>query len=152
MWWFYIHFYPLSLDFSCDRCEYGGQECGAENFTTTITNFGVCFTFNSANNNESLYVESAGGEQYDLSVQIIHIHNLMIPIHCSIPTFIIKNKSSYFKKFRISSHFPVNTSSPFPHLLKLQFSHTLFTYWAPRFRAWFCLRKGITIKCPPPYS
>ena len=65
-----INWYPIIvhivLYYSYYRCEFGGQKCGAENFTTTITNFGVCFTFNSAVNNESLSVDIAGRRTFTL--------------------------------------------------------------------------------------
>ena len=53
-------FLLIFINFLFPSCEFGGKECGAENFTTTITNFGVCFTFNSAFSNESLSVDTAG--------------------------------------------------------------------------------------------
>ncbi|XP_077987434.1 acid-sensing ion channel 2-like [Glandiceps talaboti] len=36
------------------------QHCGSENFTKTVTNYGVCFTFNSGKIGEILHVNTAG--------------------------------------------------------------------------------------------
>ena len=30
------------------RCQYAGKACGPEDFSQTVTNYGVCYTFNSA--------------------------------------------------------------------------------------------------------
>ena len=35
---------------------------------------------------------------YNILLHLIHIHKLMVTIHWSIPTYMNKNKFSYFKK------------------------------------------------------
>ena len=42
------------------RCMFNGERCGPDNFTITLTNHGVCFTFNSIENEEALTVTSPG--------------------------------------------------------------------------------------------
>ena len=59
-------------------------------------------------------------------LHLIHIHKLMVTIHWSIPTSLIKNKFSYFKKYGISSYFPI---LPFPTSSSLETivqSHVIF--------------------------
>ena len=63
-------------------------------------------------------------------LHLIHIHKLMVPIHWSIQTLMIKNKSSYLKKLRIWSFFSVDIFSSFPGIIISQnslgaISHTL---------------------------
>ncbi|XP_070574792.1 acid-sensing ion channel 1A-like [Ptychodera flava] len=49
------------------RCSFGGLPCGTENFTKVITNYGICYTFNS---NEQGYVNKVrnAGQQYGLQL------------------------------------------------------------------------------------
>ena len=76
----------------------------------------------------------------------MHIHKLMVglPIHWSIPTFIIPNKSSYFTKFRICNFsqlilsFCFLTSSSLKTTVQLHIIIFLLYLW-------FCLRKRNTI-------
>ncbi|XP_072051798.1 acid-sensing ion channel 3-like [Amphiura filiformis] len=60
-----LHWLPVEqrILFKVLLCEFNGQKCGSENFTTTITNYGVCFTFNSITNEDKLSVNTAGARQ-----------------------------------------------------------------------------------------
>lgn len=42
------------------RCLWKGQPCGALNFTSTLTDMGVCYTFNSGKKGEILKVDGSG--------------------------------------------------------------------------------------------
>ena len=56
----------------------------------------------------------------------------MVPTHWSIPTYITKNKSSSFKKCRISSFFSVYPSSLISSYLKTTVQlHFIFLLCAP---------------------
>ena len=47
------------------RCVWQGQECDVdESFKTTLTDLGVCYTFNNYHNGESLTVTEAGELSY----------------------------------------------------------------------------------------
>ncbi|XP_072021878.1 acid-sensing ion channel 3-like [Amphiura filiformis] len=52
-----------SIDSMIVLCSYNGEKCGAENFTTTLTNQGLCYTFNSIANPEKLLVKTPGRAQ-----------------------------------------------------------------------------------------
>ncbi|XP_072014347.1 acid-sensing ion channel 1A-like [Amphiura filiformis] len=41
-------------------CQFNGDICGPANFTTTVTNYGVCYTFNSISSLQSLPVQIPG--------------------------------------------------------------------------------------------
>ena len=75
--------------------------------------------------------------QRDL-LHLIHIHKLMKPIHWSTSTPVIKNKSSYLKKFRISSYFPVDDFSSFPNII-ISRSYSSVARNFPTTRPWFCV-------------
>nr|XP_006818643.1 PREDICTED: acid-sensing ion channel 1-like [Saccoglossus kowalevskii] len=51
-----------------ERCSFGGVECGPDNFTQTVTNYGVCYTFN-ANIQDALTTRNEG-ERYGLSLYL----------------------------------------------------------------------------------
>ncbi|XP_070538175.1 acid-sensing ion channel 1A-like [Ptychodera flava] len=50
-------------------CRWRGENCGPENFTKTVTNYGVCFTFNSGESGEVHY-EYSSGERHGLMVYL----------------------------------------------------------------------------------
>ncbi|XP_072014348.1 acid-sensing ion channel 2-like [Amphiura filiformis] len=52
---------------SIKLCRFNGKICGPANFTTTVTNYGVCYTFNSISSQQSLSVQTPG-EARGLSV------------------------------------------------------------------------------------
>ncbi|XP_072051791.1 acid-sensing ion channel 1A-like [Amphiura filiformis] len=43
-----------------EPCRFNGKTCGPANFTTTVTNYGVCYTFNSISSYQSLPVQTPG--------------------------------------------------------------------------------------------
>ncbi|XP_070575597.1 acid-sensing ion channel 1A-like [Ptychodera flava] len=48
-------------------CSFGGLPCGPENFTKVVTNYGICYTFNSDNEDYVHKVRNAG-QQYGLQL------------------------------------------------------------------------------------
>ncbi|XP_070575645.1 acid-sensing ion channel 1A-like [Ptychodera flava] len=49
------------------RCSFGGVACGADNFTKIITNYGICYTFNSHKQGYVNQVRNAG-QKYGLQL------------------------------------------------------------------------------------
>ncbi|XP_077991450.1 acid-sensing ion channel 1A-like isoform X2 [Glandiceps talaboti] len=58
-----------SIDNLVKSCSFSGIPCGPENFTTSVTNYGICYTFNSAQMDETLKVRNAG-QRYGLQLQL----------------------------------------------------------------------------------
>ena len=56
--------------------------------------------------------------------------SLWICMRCNNLLHLIINKSNYFKKFTISSFFPVDIFSSFPYIIIPQFNHMSFSYYA----------------------
>ena len=54
--------HEMLLSYHClhFRCQFNGEKCGPENFTTIVTNYGVCYTFNSFSMGKSKEVRAAG--------------------------------------------------------------------------------------------
>ncbi|XP_072013565.1 uncharacterized protein [Amphiura filiformis] len=61
-------------------CLFNGEECSPANFTTTVTNYGVCYTFNSILSGKSLPVKTPG-QARGLSVLLDaeQIHHVAAP-------------------------------------------------------------------------
>ena len=59
------------------RCVFNGEMCGPENFTRTVTNYGVCYTFNSIHMGNSKLIKIPGKDTMTLMAHILLIYE-----HC----------------------------------------------------------------------
>ncbi|XP_077983367.1 uncharacterized protein LOC144438198 [Glandiceps talaboti] len=65
----FMKIYAHGINDMIRNCSYGGIPCGPENFTQTVTNYGICYTFNSAEMSDTVRIRNSG-QQYGLKLHL----------------------------------------------------------------------------------
>lgn len=58
------------IDHMIKKCHWKAQKCGPENFTSVLTDFGLCYTFNSGRKNHPLLKVHRAGVDFGLRLQL----------------------------------------------------------------------------------
>ena len=95
--------FRISFNMSIFRCTFEGRPCSAKNFTRTITDFGVCYTFNGIP--DKIINTTKTGDLRDTYIYSFYWHFLSEKIYMSHIYSLRLSKTTSIKIWYISSHY-----------------------------------------------